>query len=385
MNRIISFLLICILFASCTSSRKMVIRGFYDQAISKATYKLKKHPTKEKQINALNDAYRLANQINNDKIKFLRQEGKPDNWNEIYLNYTSLQNRQNIVKTLPQSVLNRINFSFIDYDKEIIASKQKAVDYSYAHAMELLKKNTKSDARKSYDELMLVKNYSQNYKDVDAQIQNAISNGRTYILFKMQNKTMIPLPEKFEEELLKISLSEYNSLWQTFDTKAVDGKKYDYVVLANIKNIEIGPESVKEREYTETKVVDDGWSYKLDSKGNVMKDSLGNDIKINKTKTISCYLKEVQLKKIVSILGALDFIETNTNQIIKTNPIKADAIFDYPFVKANGDRNAMTEETKKKLRQPAPFTSTPEMIIQAVQTMKNMSKDIVSKNRNLFY
>ena len=256
MNRIISFLLICILFASCTSSRKMVIRGFYDQAISKATYKLKKHPTKEKQINALNDAYRLANQINNDKIKFLRQEGKPDNWNEIYLNYTSLQNRQNIVKTLPQSVLNRINFSFIDYDKEIIASKQKAVDYSYAHAMELLKKNTKSDARKSYDELMLVKNYSQNYKDVDAQIQNAISNGRTYILFKMQNKTMIPLPEKFEEELLKISLSEYNSLWQTFDTKAVDGKKYDYVVLANIKNIEIGPESVKEREYTETKVVD---------------------------------------------------------------------------------------------------------------------------------
>ena len=107
--------------------------------------------------------------------------------------------------------------------------------------------------------------------------------------------------------------------------------------------------------------------------------------KINKTKTISCYLKEVQLKKIVSILGALDFIETNTNQIIKTNPIKADAIFDYPFVKANGDRNAMTEETKKKLRQPAPFTSTPEMIIQAVQTMKNMSKDIVSKNRNLFY
>lgn len=373
------------MLSSCMSPQKMVINGMYDAAINKAVKKIKKHPAKEKYVQPLADAFRLANQISNERIKFLKQEGRPDTWDEILVNYSALKIRQDEVKTLPQNVLNKIGYSYIDYDKEIIASKQKAADYNYAHAVELLKTNNKADARKAYDELMEVKKYYNNYKDVDVLIQKAINIGTSYILFRMENKTIIPLPPRFEEDLLKISLNEFNDLWHNYDTKPVSGRIYDYSILVRIKYINFTPESVKENSYTESKDVENGWQYALDKNGNVMKDSLGNDIKIKKYKTITCTIRETIMKKSASLTGTIDFIENNTNQLIKTNPLTGDAIFDYAYATAYGDVNALKDETKKKLRSAAPFPATPELLMMAVETMKSASKNIVSNNRNLLY
>ncbi|MDD5570795.1 MAG: hypothetical protein PHD97_06510 [Bacteroidales bacterium] len=381
----ILYISICILLAACMSPRKMVVRGMYDAAIYKAVKKIKKHPSREKHIQAVTDAFRLANQANNDRIKFLRQEGRPDTWDEILVNYSALKMRQDVVKTLPTNVLNRIGYSFIDYDKEIISSKQKAADYNYAHAVELLKTNNKADARNAYDELMQIKKYYNSYKDVDALIQKSINIGTSYILFKLENKSLIQLPPKFEDELLKISLSEFNDVWHNYDTRTVSGRNYDYTIWVKIKLVTFTPESVKENSYTETKDVENGWQYALDKNGNVMKDSLGNDIKIKKYKTITCTVKETVMKKSASLIGTIDFIENNTNQLIKTNPLTADAIFDYAYATAYGDKDALKEETKKKLRQPVPFPSTPELLLMAVETMKSASKSIVSNYRSLFY
>lgn len=385
MKNIMLFLIVIGFLGGCSSARKMVNRGDYDGAITKTVKKLKKKPNKEKQIAALSDAYRLANAENYEKINFLRKEGNPASWDDIYFHYSALQKRQDLIKTLQQNLLNKINFTYTNYDNELINAKQKAAEYGYTFALELLKTKNKADARKAYYELIKVKTFFQNYRDVDAQIQNALNAGKSNILFRMRNKTLVSLPQQFEEELLKTSLSEFNTLWLNFDSKAVPEKVYDYTILADIKAVNFSPESIKEKEFSESKVVDDGWEYKLDNKGNVMKDTSGNDIKIKKKKTISCYLKEVSMHKTVSVIGNLDFIENNNGQLIKSNPVIADALFDYTYLTATGDREALSPETKKKLKEPIPFPSTPEMIIQAVQTLKNIVKNVINSNKNLLY
>lgn len=74
-----------------------------------------------------------------------------------------------------------------------------------------------------------------------------------------------------------------NRKWYKFYTTEDNANvEFDYQVNINIKEIAITPEKEKEREYTETALVKDGFEYVRDERGNVKKDSLGNDIKKKK-------------------------------------------------------------------------------------------------------
>ena len=151
-----------------------------------------------------------------------------------------------------------------------------------------------------------------------------------------------------------------------------------------MKLIDVAPESVKEIQYVESKEVQDGWDYFLDNKGNVKKDSLGNDIKKPKYKTISCTVNETYQSKKAIISGSLDYINNDNNQLIKTDPITAESFFEYRSATGIGDLNALKPETKSKLgKLPVPFPSGFNMLLQAGQNLKSMVKDIIWRNKNV--
>ncbi|MEE9572933.1 MAG: hypothetical protein V3W20_07795, partial [Candidatus Neomarinimicrobiota bacterium] len=70
------------LIISCASSLKQLQRGNYDEAIKTAVKKLRVDPNVQEQIEVLDKAYLLVNQQDLDRIKFLKEEGSPYNWNE---------------------------------------------------------------------------------------------------------------------------------------------------------------------------------------------------------------------------------------------------------------------------------------------------------------
>ena len=61
-----------------------------------------------------------------------------------------------------------------------------------------------------------------------------------------------------------------------------------------------------QRDTVVKKDVEDGFTYQLDKKGNVMKDSLGNDIKTKKYKTLQCALIETIQSKACRIDGDIE-------------------------------------------------------------------------------
>lgn len=389
-KKIIFCLFVFAFFASCSSSTKLMNSGKYDAAIKKSVHKLKRKKQKDKEVIVLEQAYQKANDRDLERIIFLKKEGKPDNWDEIFDIYSKMNQRQATVKPLfPLHIKKQgrdAHFEIVNYDDEIIQAKKNATEYFYVHALSLLEKNNKSDARKAHSELLKVKSFSSNYKDVDKELTRAKNMGMSYALFKMKNTTGVPLPPSFEDELTKISLTDLNKDWLTYDTHETKGLNYDYTIIVNMKNISVSPEGVKETNYTETKIVPDGYEYVLDSHGNVKKDSLGNDIKKPKNKTITCNVTETHLSKKAIIAGTLDYINNSTGQLIKTDPIASENFFEYRFAVAIGDLNALKHETKEKLgKKPMPFPSGFDMLLQAGQVLKENVKNIIYANKSVLY
>ena len=150
MRKFYTFLFITLLIAGCTSSRKYLQRAQFDAAINKSVQKLRKNPNNEKELAVLKEAYAKANQINTDRINFLKTSGEQNVWDEIYSNFNAMKYRQDQVKTLPDAAVSRLNIVFKNYDQEIIEAKKKAAEFYYNHAMELLKRNDRMSAREAF-------------------------------------------------------------------------------------------------------------------------------------------------------------------------------------------------------------------------------------------
>lgn len=385
MRKIGYFFLVSLFIFSCSSPKGLIKKGRYDTLIKKSVKKLRVDPENEKYIDYLNQSYYLANQQDLDKVKFLKQSGQPDRWGEVFNSYSRLKDRQDLVRTLSPSILNRIGFTYHDYDEDIIVAKQNAAEYFYNHAKSLLEKGTKYDAQQAYNELEQVASYYSNYKDTPELMQRALDIGTSHVLYQMINKTGVPFPPNFEEELQKLTLKNLNQKFLNFDVGPVEGRYYDYLVNVNVNIIEVSPETVDKTHTSFSKEVEDGWQYVLDQNGNVMKDSLGNDIKVTVYKTLTCHVTEVRMKKTCTINGSLDFIREYTGELLTTYPMTAGTVFDYFHAIASGSIEACPPEILELVRrEPLPFPRSDIMILETADKMKDVVRNIIRDKRNLF-
>jgi hypothetical protein len=383
MKKYIWVVLAAIIITGCASPRKLVLTGQYDAAIAVLVKKLSRNATKDENILLLERAYLGGQQQDLERINYLKKENQADNWVEITDHYNSIKRRQALIKPLMPLHLAKANrqsnIQFINIDDQLISSKTKAAEYYYQSGVTSLKQGGRGNARKAFIDFLEAKTYNNSgLKNLDSLLKLAKKNGITHVLFRMKNATQTIIPADFENELLKISLQELNSEWVSYDVRERAEVKYSYVIVANLKEIIVSPQKYMEREYEETKKIQDGFEYELDSKGNVKKDSLGNDIKHPKYKTIKCLVKEVQQTKSGSINAIVDYLNTETNQLLGSYAASGNSLFENFAAKALGDTNALTEETKKKLgNQPLPFPTDLNIINLAGQTLKPQIKNII--------
>ena len=81
--------------------------------------------------------------------------------------------------------------------------------------------------------------------------------------------------------------------WTKYHLKTNEVTSYDYGIEVHIQTVDIGPEQIRESSYEDVARVQDGFQYVLDGKGNVAKDTLGNDLKEPKFIEVSIELIKV--------------------------------------------------------------------------------------------
>jgi len=381
MKNLLSIILIISLFIGCKSSSKQLERGDYDAALKKSAKKIKRNPSKsDDEVWVFNDAYKMAETRDNDAILLLKKKGDPALWGNIYRTYLKMDKRQNLAISLPPV---GIEFTEVNFTPEINHAKAKAAEYAYAKGEQLLKIDNRFEARKAHSRFLEVKTYDARYKDVDNKLAEAKFKGTTNIYFKIVDNSQVVAPIGLIEEVQRINMDELNDTWKNYDTYADENKTYHYSIFLNLKLIDVSPEEVKENNYTESKEIEDGFDYLLDAKGNVKKDTLGNDIKVIRYKTITCYVKEVHQFKTARISGTIDYLDNYNNKLLKSEPITSDTKFEHHYALANGNLNALKPATRRKLgAEPLPFPADEPLILQAGEQLKNMTKDIVVRNKN---
>lgn len=378
---------ITVILSGCGSSKKQLEKGNYDAAIVTAVKDLRKDADNEKQAAILERSYNIVNEQDNERIRFLKMEGRPQNWDEIYQVYKRMNDRQSMVRTvLPINAGGKtINFPYIDYMAEMIAAKKKSADYYYAHGNELLKAGLKDSYRQAYYEFVRAKQYVGDYEGIDLKIQESRYSGMSKVFVSLQNTTPVKFPREFEEDLLAVDIQALNSEWVEFHTLNLDqNAKYDYFINVNVKNIGVGPDQTAVRDSVIRKEVEDGFTYQLDSKGNVMRDTSGNDIKVKKYKTLQCALISTLQTKTCIIEGDIEIIQMNPNKLLKKDPMGANTTFEHVSARAVGDVGALsTQQMERTKAQIVPFPSDVEMVKRCSEALKKAIRGSIQSNRGL--
>ena len=381
-KRSILFLFSIVLLMACASSEKYLQKGQYDKAIDKSVKKLRKDPGNDKELYVLKEAYGKAQDFDKDRIDFLEKEGREENYVAIYDLYVRLDRRQDKIKTLPSSVLGE--FTLVNYDDRLIASKEQAAESSYALGVDYLERGGRENARRAYREFETAKSIYSNYKDVDAKLSQARYEGTNQVLFVIENNSESVLPVRFDQELRKIGLGDLNGTWIQYSVYEDEEVDYDYFVVLNIKDIIVSPEQITKEKYTDSKEIQDGTKYVLDENGNVKKDSLGNDMREPNFITIEAEVTETRQYKEGIVGGTVEYINIETDQLEKREDISVTAFFEHFSANFNGDERALSKESKERVEvNQLAFPSNESLLMDAAELLKDRTKDVMYRNRGL--
>lgn len=386
------FLVVLLSLQACKNPERLVDRGRYDEAIDIAVRRLGgKSRKKAALVSALERALSKANERNLSSIEYLKKEGKPENWEAINLHYRHIMARQRQIKPLLPLIDDqgrRANIQLVDVGEKEMQSKKKAAEVLYATAERLMKRARQDDrfaAREAYGNLRKIENYYQSYRDKDRLVNEARQLGMTRILVQMRNQTNLIIPEDFQRELLRISVRELNHDWLDFSLGGQENARYDYASFINVVGIDVSPEQLQERTYTDSKEIQDGTEVVRDSRGNISRDSSGNEITQPHYETITCQVIERRQFKAAAVTANLEIFDNRRKEMIKRIPLQTDAVFENYAGRFNGDRRALSPESQSRIgNEMLPFPPDEVLIIQAAELLKPMVKDAIIGNRNLF-
>jgi hypothetical protein len=386
-------IILLISITSCSSVKKTqeaINYGNYDEAINIALKQLRNNKTKkgnQDYVVLLEEAFEKVTIKDTEFITFLERDGNPANFEGIYNTYLNLKNRQQLIKPLLplpiHSKSRNAKFSFKDYTNAILNSKNKLSDYLYNKAKEsLLTSTNKLDFRNAFDDLTYLDKINPNYRDTHNLIEEAHFKGTNFVFVSLQNKSNQVIPMRLEADLLNIDTYGMQDLWTVYHNNRQAKINYDYQLEINFRDINISPEQIKEKQIIKEKQVVDGWKYLEDKNGVIVKDSLGNQIKVDKFKTISCRVNEITQFKACQVVGQIQYFDLTTNQLIQSFPLASEFIFQHRYGNYNGDKNALEDEYLLLLSNKfVPFPSNEQMVYDSSEDLKNKIKSIITQNK----
>jgi len=385
---LLSFFIVC---SSCGVKQKQtrLSDGDYDGAINRAVEGLRSNKNakgKQDYVYLLEEAFAKAKERDLRNIDMLAKDANPANLEKVYNTYLQLNNRQEKIRPLlPLQLIKEgrnAYFPFDSYSDQIVNSKNALSKYLYDNSKLLLKTNDKMTFRRAYDDLAYLEKINPGYKDVSKLMDEAQLKGTDFVSVYTKNETNMVIPARLQSDLLDFSTFGLNDKWTVYHSNKQKGINYDYGLIVNFRQINISPEQVKEKEFIKEKQVKDGVKTLLDANGNVVKDSLGHPIKVDKFKTIRINIYEFKEFKSCQVTAKVDYIDFRSNQLIEAFPLSSEFVFEHIYSTYNGDKNACDESYLPYFSKKAvPFPTNDQMVYDAGEDLKAKLKDIITRNR----
>jgi len=393
MKKFILFVPVLVFLVACggvKKTQKALNAGNYSNVINNALQNLAENKVKkgnQPYILLLEDAFKKNTERELKYIAFLEKDGNEASYENIYKSYSSLRDIQEKIRPLlPLRIIeeNRnAEFSFNDYENEIIDYKEDLSEYLFDNAEGLmLNAVNKKDYRKAYKDFVYLEEINPGFEDTRSKIEEAHEKGIDYVEVQMLNSSNQIIPVRLSEELLNFNTFGLDELWTKYHSNPVSNVKYDYLMQVSFDQIDISPEQLSEKEIIKEKQIKDGFKYAVDRNGNAVKDSLGNKIKIDKFKTVRCSFNQFTQFKSARVAGNVTYVDLKTKQELNSYPLASEFIFENIYASSNGDKRALDNDLITILnREAVPFPTNEQMVYDAGEDLKARIKSIVSRHR----
>ncbi len=393
MRKILLFIGVSTMFVSCGGVKKTqeaLNAGDYTNAINTSIQRLTENKSKkgnQQYILLLEEAYKKNTERELRHIAFLEKDGNEAGYEGIFKAYTGLRRIQERIRPLLPLRLVEENrdaqFEFNNYENEIIDYKEDLSEYLFDNAEELLTNAvTKQDYRRAYDDFLYLEEINPGFEDTREKMEEALEKGIDYVSVAVVNNSQQIIPARLSEHLLNFNTYGLDERWIKYHTNHLINLKYDYDMQIWLETIAVSPEQLSEKQIIKEKQVKDGFKYAEDKNGNVVKDSLGNKIKIDKFKTVRCRFDQFIQTKSARVSGQVLFVDLKTKQQIDNYPISSEFIFEHSYASANGDERALDDDLRPLLKLGAvPFPTNEQMVYDAGEDLKARIKKILMRQR----
>ncbi|MEO0330132.1 MAG: hypothetical protein AAF223_00380 [Bacteroidota bacterium] len=182
--------LLVILSVQCSSSKRLLERGNYYEAVMEATDKLRRSPKNKKAQTALRQAYPLAvEQLLND-VDQAKSTRATFQWSIAADSYRSLNTMFDAIKTSPaaRGVITHPK----DFHEQYGQVRNKAAEEQYQAGEQAMRENTIESARQAYFHYQQAGEYVANYKDANQKMIEAQEAGTLKVLVEAQ-----PVPSRY--------------------------------------------------------------------------------------------------------------------------------------------------------------------------------------------
>jgi len=380
-----------IVLGACSGVKKTqeaLNTGNYNTAMNKAIKNLADNKTKkghQEYILLLEEAFAKNAAREQQEIAFLQNDGNPANLETIYNKYLQLKQIQQRIRPLLPLYINdegrNAAFNFVNYDNQILNTKDNLAEHLYQSASNLLASaKYKADYRAAYEDLKYLQEINPGYRETVAKMDEAYNKGLEFVRVDIANQTQQIIPERLETELLDFNAFGIDNFWLQYHTNPLENVKYDYAMNLDFMEINVSPERINETQIIKERQIKDGWEYLLDREGNVVKDSLGNKIKVDKMRTVSCKFFQFTQTKAAQIGAKVSFTDLRNGQEINSYPLSSEFMFEHIFANYQGDKRALEDDLMLYLNaREVPFPSNEQMVYDAGEDLKLRLKNIVSK------
>jgi hypothetical protein len=391
MRKITILLSLLIIISSCgiKQTRNLLTSGNYDGAIYTAIEGLRGNKNakgRQDYVYLLEEAFAKAKERDNRNINAWFKDTNPSNLEKIYNTYLLLNKRQELIRPLLPLKLIQENrnafFPFEDYTDQIVSSKNLLSNHLYTNAKSLIASKDKMSCRKAYDDLIYLEKINPGYKDSRKLMEEAQFKGTDFVSVYTKNETNMIIPVRLQNDLLDFSTFGLNDKWTVYHSNRQKEIDYDFGLIINFRQINISPEQMKEKEFIKEKQIKDGVKNLLNANGQIVRDSVGNPIKVDNLKTVRAEIYEFTQFKACQITAKVDFIDFRTNQLIETFPLASEFIFNHVYANYRGDKRACEESYFPFFNKKAiPFPSNEQMVYDSGEDLKAKLKIIIIRNK----
>ncbi|RKD17089.1 hypothetical protein BCY91_02775 [Pelobium manganitolerans] len=348
--RILVFFSAILILQACSSGKKSLQSGNYDQAVYTAINRLKSNPTKSKALETLKKGYDFALKRHLNRIADAKLSDDVFKWEQVLAEYRSINNLANAIGDCPACLALIPNPE--KYIEEQNDAKYFAALARYNEGLRLLELKNRADARDAYYHFETADQLVPGFKDAKLKMDDAYwaavirvrvepvqVNSR---LYKLSNEYF---QNKIDEYLKNYEAKSFVRFYSPAEARMAK-VKFDQVLQLSFDDFLVGQTYVKER----------------------IEDIKKDNVKIGETRdsvrkaiygTVTGKL--TTFEKTITSTGLLDFrvIDLASNKVIRQDKLPGTYVWTDTWGAYRGDERALTENDKillsrRESRPPSP-------------------------------